>query len=159
MADKKRFRIGNTTINLGLDDKEIICRFPTNGPINCLYTNNPTVTICPRYHTFQPHCQFFTIDISIPTGGGGCGWNYSTFPPTTEITIHKTIFDRRREVEPLDIKGIKENLLMQLKVIEEQEIELEKSELPQTHEELEMVEKELESRLKEIKNLKKDMKS
>jgi len=164
MANKKRFRIGNTTVNLGQVHKvtdEILCRYPTNvcqyythSLIECpYYTKIPTLTIC-KIHNTDIHCQNRT-GINCTNTFRGCG--FSIPDPRTPI-IDDFDINIIKKIHPTQIKEIKENLLSQLKEIEEHEIALKKMETPQTLEEINELEDELENSLKEIKNLKRKFK-
>jgi len=141
MPSKKRFRIGNMTVNLGKIDDAL------------KYQPDPNCQ-----HTYG--CNQFTWG-----GGGGCpsftyigcgltnnpcGKNYSTLPPTTLV---QDPID-----QSIDLQIVKESLVTQLKEIEAYEIELKVQETPQTIEEINMLEQEIEDSLKEIKKLKTEFK-
>lgn len=164
MPNKKRFKIGNTTLNLGKINDTLQNRTD-------LFTITGTGCGCGiNYSTLLPtyiNCNGFTPPVlsvnccfgytpPITTGnvptimGCGCGINYSTLPDTTLVlgSVGQTI----------DVQGLKESLVTQLKDIEAYELELEAQGRPQTIEEMNELENELENSLKELQELKKNFK-
>ena len=126
MLNKKRFKIGNMTVNLGrLDDK---LKYKTDPNCQLTYTGCNNLT----YICKLTGCNNLT----------GCGLNYS-----------KPLDDW---LQPELIPDLKASLISQLKEIEAYELELEIQETPQTLEEINALEVEFENSLKEIKELKKN---
>ena len=144
MLNKKRFKIGNMTVNLGrLDDK---LKYKTDPNCQLTYTGCNNLThICKLTECNNlTGCNNLTHICKL-TGCNnltGCGLNYS-----------KPLDDW---LQPELIPDLKASLISQLKEIEAYELELEIQETPQTLEEINALEVEFENSLKEIKELKKN---
>ena len=164
MPNKKRFKIGNTTLNLEKinDIQRRNTDFFTITITGCgcginYSTLPPTNITCNGYtpHIVSQNCcyglsPYFTDTIPTITGCGGCGKNYSTVPSTTLV---------QDSIDPsIDLQKVKESLVTQLKEIEAYELELETQGIPQTIEEMDGLENELENSLKELRELKKNFK-
>ena len=158
MADtKKRFTLGNTTVNLGEIEKTVgFCRAYNTYPYCadritgyitdiqqfCIYqTVNVTITVCK-----------YTADITL-TGCLGV-----TLPRTTTLAT-----DRIRTVELTpqlrieEIAGLKEQLKEDLQAVEAHEAVVRSAEVPQTLEEMNLVEEKLKDSLAEVQKLKEDL--
>ncbi len=147
MADtKKRFTLGNTTVNLGEIEK-------TGGLIGCRVYN--TYPYCANQITryeipdITQLCRYHTMDITI-TGCHGV-----TLPRTTTWMT-----DRIRTVELTpqlrieEIAGLKEQLKEDLQAVEAHEAVVRSAEVPQTLEEMNLVEEKLKGSLAEVQKLK-----
>lgn len=162
MADtKKRFTLGNTTVNLGEIEK-------TGGLIGCRYNTYPyCANQITRYEiTDIPQtCAYHTRTITV-TGCHGV-----TLPRTTtwmiptdrirtaeltpqELTPQLRTVELTPQLRIEEIAGLKEQLKEDLQAVEAHEAVVRSAEVPQTMEEMNLVEEKLKDSLAEVQKLK-----
>ena len=157
MADiNKRFRIGNTTVNLGKVENAM-CRFNTE-PIFCkVYKTG--FDPCRFYMTVDP-CRIYMTACpmmsDIPTA---CKYGSKPIEITPDIWEMMEITPQylTPQLELEDIVGLKEQLKMDMKALEEHEMALRKLEKPQTLEEIDAIEDKLVNSLAEVQKLKEEL--
>ena len=152
MADgKNRFKIGNTTINLGEIEK--ICKFNTEPMDFCRVYLTPDPC---RFHLTPPNtCHVYLTPNTcrlylspMPCGG---------YTPPIDCDFTQLPWDHiTPQLELEDIVGLKEQLIEDLKVLEEHEMALRKLETPQTMEEIDAIEDKLVNSLAEVQKLKEE---
>ena len=144
MADtKKRFTLGNTTVNLGEIEN-------VGGLIGCVGFN--TYPYCANHITVGCYPVTLQNCYHVTVGCRGV-----TLLRTTDWTerIRTAELTPRLRIE--EIAGLKEQIKEDLHAVEAHEEVIRSAEIPQTMEEMNIVEKKLKDSLAEVQKLKKEL--